>query len=72
MPFLQTLGYDVFNPFEVIPEFMCDIGAKKGEKIDYAIQKDGNPIILIECKHWTQELTLHDNQLTFQPQNSVF
>ncbi len=63
MPFLQTLGYDVFNPFEVIPEFTCDIGTKKGEKIDYAIQKDGNPVILIECKHWSQDLNLHDNQL---------
>lgn len=63
MPFIQALGYDVFNPFEVIPEFTCDIGTKKGEKIDYAVQKDGNPIILIECKHWAQDLTLHDNQL---------
>ena len=63
MPFLQALGYDVFNPFEVIPEFTCDIGTKKGEKIDYAIQKDGNPVILIECKHWGQDLNLHDNQL---------
>jgi len=63
MPFLQTLGYDVFNPLEVVPEFTCDIGTKKGEKIDYAIFKDGNPIMLIECKHWKQDLTLHDNQL---------
>lgn len=63
MPFIQTLGYDVFNPFEVMPEFTCDIGTKKGEKIDYAIMKDGNPVILIECKHWNQELTLYDNQL---------
>ena len=31
MPFIQTLGYDVFNPFEVMPEFTCDIGTKKGE-----------------------------------------
>jgi len=52
MPFIQALGYDVFNPLEVIPEFTCDIGTKKGEKIDYAIFKDNNPIILIECKHW--------------------
>jgi hypothetical protein len=37
MPFLQALGYDVFNPLEVVPEFTCDIGTKKGEKIDYAI-----------------------------------
>lgn len=63
MPFIQALGYDVFNPFEIVPEFTCDIGTKKGEKIDYAILKDGEPIILIECKHWTQNLTLHDNQL---------
>lgn len=63
MPFLQALGYDVFNPLEVIPEFTCDIGTKKGEKVDYAINKDGQPIMLVECKHWSQDLTLHDNQL---------
>jgi hypothetical protein len=63
MPFLQTLGYDVFNPLEVVPEFVTDIGTKKGEKIDYAIFKDGNPTILVECKHWVQNLNLHDGQL---------
>ncbi len=63
MPFLQALGYDVFNPLEVLPEFICDIGAKKGEKIDYAILKDGAPVMIIECKHWKQDLSLHDNQL---------
>lgn len=63
MPFLNALGYDVFNPLEVLPEMCCDIGTKKGEKIDYAIMKDKEPIILIECKHWQQDLNLHDNQL---------
>jgi hypothetical protein len=63
MPFLQTLGYDVFNPLEVVPEYVTDIGTKKGEKIDYAIFKDGNPTILIECKHWAQNLILHDGQI---------
>jgi len=63
MPFLQSLGYDVFNPTEVVPEFVADIGIKKGEKIDYAIFKDGNPTILVECKHWAQNLNLHDGQL---------
>lgn len=63
LPFLSALGYDVFNPLEVLPEMNCDIGTKKGEKIDYAILKDGEPIILIECKHWQQDLNLHDNQL---------
>lgn len=63
MPFINALGYDVFNPLEVVPEMTCDIAMKKGEKIDYAIMKDGDPILLIECKHWAQDLNLHDNQL---------
>jgi hypothetical protein len=63
MPFIKALGYDVFDPLEVVPEFVTDIGTKKGEKIDYAIFKDGKPTILIECKHWEQNLNLHDGQL---------
>jgi len=63
MPFIQTMGYDVFNPLEVVPEFVADIGIKKGEKVDYAIIKDGNPIILIECKHWSADLDPHNSQL---------
>ncbi len=63
MPFIQALGYDVFNPIEVVPEFISDIGLKKGEKIDYAIFLDGKPTILIECKHWNQDLSIHDGQL---------
>lgn len=63
LPFLSALGYDVFDPLEVLPEMHCDIGTKKGEKIDYAILMDGEPVILIECKHWKQNLSLHDNQL---------
>jgi hypothetical protein len=63
MPFIKALGYDVFNPMEVVPEFVADIGIKKGEKIDYAIFKDDKPTILIECKHWEQNLNLHDGQL---------
>ena len=64
LPFLQCLGYDVFDPLEVVPEFISDIGTKKGEKVDYAIlREDREPCMLIECKHWNQSLTLHDNQL---------
>ncbi len=63
MPFLQSLGYDVFNPLEVVPEYITDIGTKKGEKIDYAIFKDGKPTILVECKDWRQNLNLNDGQL---------
>lgn len=63
LPFITILGYDVFDPFEVNPEFIADIGIKKGEKVDYAILKDGNPIILIECKHYEEDLSPHNSQL---------
>jgi len=63
MPFIQTLGYDVFNPLEVVPEYTADIGIKQGEKVDYAILKDSEPIILIECKHWSANLDPHNSQL---------
>ena len=63
MPMIAALGYDVFNPFEVVPELDCDLIKKKGEKIDYAIQKDGETILLVECKHCAQDLNLHDTQL---------
>ncbi len=63
MPFIQILGYDIFNPTEVIPEFICDIGTKKGEKIDYVIKKDGVPILIIECKHWKENVDAHNSQL---------
>lgn len=63
MPMIAALGYDIFNPFEVVPELDCDLIKKKGEKIDYAIMKDDSPILLIECKHCNQNLNLHDTQL---------
>jgi len=63
MPFINLLGYDIFNPTEVVPEFTADIGLKKGEKVDYAIFQNGNPILIIECKHWKENLDLHNSQL---------
>ena len=63
MPFIKALGYDVFNPLEVVPEFIADIGIKKGEKVDYAVMKDGEPSILVECKHWSENLDPHNSQL---------
>lgn len=65
MPFVATvLGYDVFDPTEVIPEFTADVGTKRGEKIDYAIVNNGIVQILIECKPSHGELSLeHASQL---------
>ncbi len=56
LPFFQALGYDVFNPAEVIPEFTADAVGKKGEKVDYAIKVDDQIRILVECKPITTQL----------------
>ena len=57
MPFINhVLGYNVFDPAEVVPEFIADVGTKKGEKVDYAIFQDGDPIMLFECKHYGVDL----------------
>jgi hypothetical protein len=63
LPLIQFLGYDIFNPSEVIPEFNADFGLKKGEKVDYAIIINDVPLILIEAKHHTEKLDIHGSQL---------
>ena len=57
LPFIQALGYDIFNPNEVTAELTADIGTKQGEKVDYAILADKKPVILIECKKVGDPLT---------------
>ncbi|MFY1633555.1 type I restriction endonuclease [Solwaraspora sp. WMMB335] len=65
MPFISMiLGYDVFDPLEVVPEFTADVGTKKGEKVDYAIMHAGEVQILIECKQPRDSLKIeHASQL---------
>ncbi|HET6444384.1 MAG TPA: type I restriction endonuclease, partial [candidate division Zixibacteria bacterium] len=64
MPFINLLGYDVFNPAEVVPELTADIGMKKGEKVDYAIMVGGEPVIAFECKKVGTNLNdVHASQL---------
>ena len=63
VPMFQILGYDVFNPLEFCPEYISDVGIKKGEKVDYAILENGQPTILIECKSCSETLDKHSSQL---------
>lgn len=63
MPFIHALGYNPFDPYEVIPEFVADVGVKKGEKVDYCIKKDGQAILLIECKKCDDRITGFSSQL---------
>lgn len=60
MPMLNALGYNVFDPTEVVPEFVADVGTKKGEKVDYAIFLDGKIMLLVECKAAGSQLTLNN------------
>jgi len=63
LPFINALGYDAFNPTEVVPEFTADLGLKKGEKVDYAIFQNNIPILIVECKNWKESLDNHNSQL---------
>jgi hypothetical protein len=63
LPVIAALGYNIFDPSIVVPEMDCALVKGSGEKIDYAIMKDGKPIMLIECKHWKKSLSLHETQL---------
>ena len=63
LPFINLLGYDSFNPTEVVPEFTADLGLKKGEKVDYAIFQNREPVMIIECKNWKEDLKVHNSQL---------
>ncbi|AUC86566.1 restriction endonuclease [Polaribacter sp. ALD11] len=63
LPLIHALGYDSFNPTEVVPEFTADLGLKKGEKVDYAIFQNDVPILIIECKNWKETLDNHNSQL---------
>ena len=57
MPFINhILGYNVFDPSEVVPEFAADIGTKKREKVDYALLQDESPVMLFECKRYGASL----------------
>lgn len=64
LPFIRALGYDVFNPKEVVPEYTADVGIKKGEKVDYAIIIEDDSVMLFECKVAGADLsTDHASQL---------
>ncbi len=64
MPFLSALGYDVFDPNEVIPEYTADVGTKKGEKVDYAIKRGDEIVMIVEVKKASASLSgCHSSQL---------
>jgi len=63
LPFIEALGFDIYDPLEVRPEYTADFGKKKGEKVDYAIFKNSVPIMFFEAKSVKEKLSNHDAQL---------
>ncbi len=66
IPFFSALGYDVFDPAEVIPEFIADFAVKKSgqfEKVDYAIAINGVIVMIVEAKARNKKPEAHDGQL---------
>ena len=56
LPFLEMLGYHIFDPTEVVPEFNAEITGKRGDKVDYALMLNGKPAVLIEAKKYGTRL----------------
>ncbi len=50
LPFFQLLGYDPLNPDEIIPEAHASFSEKFKNRVDFAICKDKEPVIAVECK----------------------
>lgn len=57
LPFLSSLGWNVTSSSDLIPEYTCDFGVKRGEKVDYALMHGNSPYILVECKSSRNTLT---------------
>ena len=65
LPFIRALGYDCSNPGEVTAEYTADTKSKNMDKVDYALMKDGKPIVFIECKHCgVDNLEVYHGQLS--------
>jgi len=62
LPFFQLLGYDIYNPKELVPEYKAGFVANK-EKIDYAIFIEEKPVFLVEAKAIGKPLENYDAQL---------
>ena len=58
LPMLTALGYDTSNPYEVYPEHAASFVSSVNNRVDFAVLRDGAPIIAIECKKGWRRLGL--------------
>lgn len=64
LPFLDILGFSAYDPTKVKAEYMADfVGVKNGERVDYALFCHNVPVMFIEAKAYSENLTNHAPQL---------
>lgn len=65
LPLLDILGFSPYDPTKVLAEFAADFpGVKATERVDYALYCNGQPVMFIEAKPYTANLTNHAPQLS--------
>ena len=62
LPFIAALGFDIWNPAELVPEYRAG-WAKQTEKIDYALLIARRLSIFVEAKGLNEVLVNYDPQL---------
>ena len=63
LPILRALGWDDTNlaSMEVIPEYKVE-----SKRADYTLHvKRENPVVVIECKRWSQSIEKYEGQICF-------
>lgn len=66
LPMLDALGFDIWNPLEVCPEYDADFATRKGsqkERVDLAVLLDGSPRVFVEVKSIDTALDGNEGQL---------
>ena len=64
LPILAALGwnYAYLDTLEVFPEFRV---GNDNDKVDYALQNEGKPLVFVECKRWSASIE------TEKPQDQI-
>lgn len=65
LPLLEILGFNPYDPTKVLAEFAADFpGVKVTERVDYALYCNNKPVMFIEAKQYSADLTNHAPQLS--------
>lgn len=65
LPLLDILGFSPFDPLKVRAEYCADFpGVKASERVDYALFSNNQPVMFVEAKAYSQNLTNHSPQLS--------